>query len=108
MAKPSRTRRALKAKHAKRDAAANRQASADREAPLSPPFGYREEDGQRVADEAEGETIGIIRELGEKHLSAQKIAEKLTRDEVDCRGEAWTAGRVTQILRRRVTKIKGR
>lgn len=107
MSKKSRTAKRLKARAAKRDAATNRREDAVL-APLDPPYGYRVEGEERVADEGEGDIIARIRELADKRLTAKEIAAKLTIEEKTCRGDAWDARRVTQILRRKVTKVKGR
>ncbi len=107
MSKSSRTRKRLKARQAKRDAATHPRTTTALD-PLEPPYGYRDDAGQRVADEAEGEVIARIRELADKHLNTKEICAKLTLEETTCRGEAWDPRRVTQILRRKVTKIKGR
>lgn len=108
MAKASKTNKALAARKARREAAVARPADVDNGPPMSPPYGYSEADGVAVPDEAETEIIVKIREFGEKKMQAKVIAERLNKLGLQCRGNAWDVRDVTRILRRKVTKVKGR
>ncbi len=98
--------KARAARAAKRQAAKGADAADASEAPLSPPYGYAEDkDGKRTTVDAELDIIKRIRELGDKRMALPAIAAQLTKEELDCRGEAWTAKRVGQILRRKRAPI---
>lgn len=64
------------------------------------PYGYRWQDGQRIEEPFEQETLAQIRTLKSQGLGAVGIANRLNTLGYLCRGSQWHRTTIRRILKR--------
>lgn len=65
-----------------------------------PPYGWRHEGGELVADSVEHLVIGRIRAWHSEGLTYSAIARRLNAGGTACRGDRWSARAVAAVLER--------